>query len=245
MSADERLERLMQQEIDGANQAEESAELARRLADDPAAQAAYDELRAAVDALDDVDQTEPPRPLWPSVSRSLQPPRRVWRPRWRPAVAWGFAAGLAAGLLVLLAVDDGLVHPTALEPWMQPFGAMGLDPGRAEVLAATPYQAQHGQTEVTISAVRDGETIVLDVMATSPELLRVVVTGLDGQACRGWSVSHGNPAASSVRDETWALSCEGSVRARAWFTTVDGAGRFHVRWQLPGGAGDTVEIGSE
>ena len=116
----DRLEELLQRELDGENAPDESKELRQRLADDPDARARHERLLGVARALDEVGQVEPPAGLLASVMRAVrglaQPqPRRegFWQAlagafARRPVFAYAsaMAAGLVIGALLVGGLDD-------------------------------------------------------------------------------------------------------------------------------------------
>ena len=68
----DRLEELLQRELDGENAPDESKELRQRLADDADARARHERLLGVARALDEVGQVEPPAGLLASVMRAVR-----------------------------------------------------------------------------------------------------------------------------------------------------------------------------
>ena len=134
---DDALDDLIQREIDGATTPEESAELQRKLATEPAARAHLERLRNLTSILSSVPSVEAPPELRDKVRAALQsrgpavpvgtdrshrPHRRVWPPLRRRDVVFAAGGDLAAAA-VLLSLGR-LPQPAGLDP-ERLRGAMG------------------------------------------------------------------------------------------------------------------------
>lgn len=131
---DPRLEELLQREIDGATSAEESAELHRRLMEEPAARELHDRLQRLAEDLRRVGQEEVPAGLRQEILAAVERSERarsgaVATHRRTPGVRrrdlLPFAAGLAAGLALFALLSGGggpdpAVDPDALTGTMRP-----------------------------------------------------------------------------------------------------------------------------
>lgn len=108
----ERIDILMNREIDGENTPDESRELESVLAADPGQRRRFTELNEALGIFLEVESLTPPPGLRESILQATEPapaPRtKNWRddlrdllqPVLRPAVAGSFSVGLVAGLLI-------------------------------------------------------------------------------------------------------------------------------------------------
>jgi hypothetical protein len=249
---DARIERLLQQEVDGANSAAEAAALARLLADDPRLGEELARLQALARNLESTEPVGPPSPLWPAVQAELAaapPPRATagrstWR-RWRLQLAWGFAAGLAAGLAVMVIMTDSLEHPTSLERSVRPYGAMGVDPFAGRELSGSPWCASLEGAELSASATALEDVVAVEVAITTAEPWSLTITALDGQRCRGWTTVEGEIDQTVGEGASWTVASRGPGRLLVWFDAPGKPGRLQIDWW---GAQDRVaggELGTE
>ena len=105
---------LMNQEIDGINTREESAELQKYVASNPEAQQYFDDIKTMSNMLSTVSELEPPPTLKKNIMTAIKPKRRhadVREPWWRSIserlriegtlkYAYVFSCGLILGLFI-------------------------------------------------------------------------------------------------------------------------------------------------
>ncbi len=192
MNADH-LDRLMNGEIDGANSAAESRELADLLRADPAARRRFEELKETVSVFRRVGLLEPPDGLRESIAAAVaaEPvrplrPRRALRealgPAWRPRRTLAFAAGLVLGL--------GLAGLA----WQLEDGAGGID--RHDLLGSVlpesvaPALVSFGTAEPAVSgswrARREGDRVLLRLELETAAPARAVIQAGAGAVCLGY-----------------------------------------------------------
>jgi len=174
---DPRLNELIQAEIDGELDAQQRAELARRLLADPAARAERDDLRRVCTALDAIPQLEPPPDLRDKVlaalphSRPLTRTARVAaRDAWVSTHRWRYAALLAG-----VAAAGTIVFQTVRSP-----GPAGTEAAGTMVTGVLDRAQLEGPVSGTVALYRDGTGLGLrfDLAASGP--VKVVIVN-DGQ----------------------------------------------------------------
>jgi hypothetical protein len=174
---DPRLNELIQADIDGELDAQQRAELARRLLADPAARAERDELRRVCTSLDAIPQVEPPPDLRDNVLAALphsrpltRTARAAARDAWVSTHRWRYAALLAG-----VAAAGAVVFQTVRGP-----GPAGTEAAGTMVTGVLDRAQLDGPVSGTVALYRDGTGLGLrfDLAASGP--VRVVIVN-DGQ----------------------------------------------------------------
>jgi hypothetical protein len=156
---------LIHGEIDGELDAQQRAELARRVLADPRARALREELRRLCTALDAIEAVEPPAQLRASILDALPPSRAPSRGLAWPAPQWRYAAliagVLAAGAVVFETVDGTRTGSTE--------AAGTIASPRAPVTLDT-VRLGNGPVEGRVSLYRDlgGLSVAFELAADAP-----------------------------------------------------------------------------
>jgi len=166
----DRLEELMNQELDGCNTPDESRRLAEHLAGDPDARQRFRQLQDAVDVLAGWDQVDPPAGLRETILAALAETAPVVEPAqespfrglMRRMTLVPLAAGLVAGLLIsnLMmrgSVDTDGLGGTAGAQWqdLAPQGLVPLDLAGAGASGDLWVGTRAGRTGVRLSLETD------------------------------------------------------------------------------------------
>lgn len=177
--SDPRLTELIHAEIDGELDAQQRAELARRLLADPKARGERDELHRVSAALDAIPQIEPPASLRDNVLAALpQGQQRARTPRvvsdpWVSAHRWRYAAMLAGVIAA-----GAIVFETVRGP-----GPAGTDAAGTMATGVLDKAQLEGPVSGTVALYRDGTGLGLrfDLAASGP--IQVIIVS-DGRALR-------------------------------------------------------------
>lgn len=244
---DERLTDLMNQELDGANTADESRELHGRLEADAEARARFDELRRLGEMFRESGEIEPPRGLHAAIVASLAKERSAETRkralgalaalparRGRPRVGFAFAAGLVSGACLLAVV-------LLVTPLWSP-----VDPGRlrgalvsrdVKRISGEPliFELPGGAGEARVIDI-DG-AVEVDVALSSPGPVRVILEHAAGLRYDGIRVPGGAPHAVSVGSRSIEIDHEGDARYVVTFRDAgDDRGAIVFRVVGAGGA---------
>ncbi|HET7291632.1 MAG TPA: hypothetical protein VFM88_04340 [Vicinamibacteria bacterium] len=172
---------LLQRELDGENSPAESAELQRRIAEDPRLRAGSEKLFSLGRTLAEVGQEDPPPSLVADVMRTIRANGarvrggwvEVWRTAFarRPAFAYGLS--LAAGI-VLGALGLGALGPAALGTRDEAAVGTILPPGRLGAFRQVDRQelSSDGFRGVAVTRRGDG-TVQAEVRVESNRPLQV------------------------------------------------------------------------
>jgi len=236
---DDRLNELLNAELDGELDAAGQSELERLLAASPEAKLRRDELRRVADALAHLKQVEPPSELREAVYAALRPGTakvvrfpgvRVQR-RWVPYVG-ALAAGIALGAIGLSLYDAprddfdaASLAGTMADPDHRSLGHV-LD--RVEL----DNGGLHGSASLHEA---DGLWVVeFDLQTDSPV---EVVASYDGTLVRLQGFVRPEPTSESVLAGPGRLSFvnEGAQRAAIYLRPADaGSGQVRLLFQAPG-----------
>lgn len=248
---DDRLNELLNAELDGELDGAGQLELERKLASSPEARVRRDELRRVVDALSHLKQVEPPADLRDAIGAALRPGapaaakvvafRGVARPqrRWVPYVG-ALAAGVALGAI-------GLSFYEAPRP--------DFDAASLAGTMADPAHRSLGQVldrvELDSGSVRgsaslheaDGLWVVeFDLQTDRP--VEVLAT-YDGTLVRLQGFVRPEPTSESVLAGPGRLSFvnEGTQRAAIYLRPADAAsGQVRLVFQAPGAEATEVVL---
>jgi hypothetical protein len=177
---DPRLTDLIHAEIDGELDAQQRAELARRLLADPGARGERDELHRVCAAVEAIPQVDPPPELRDSILAAL-PQRRlptrkaghVSRDAWTSAHRWRYAAMLAG-----VVAAGAIVFQTVRGP-----GPAGTEAAGTMATGVLDKAQLNGPVSGTVSLYRDGTGLALwfDLTASGP--VQVLIAS-EGQTAR-------------------------------------------------------------
>jgi hypothetical protein len=176
---DPRLERLMNEVLDGVATPEEARSLEAHLAVDAEARAAFEQLQSLATALRGVPMVDPPPDLKGSVLRSIRgrtaaPGHGGWLGavrtafRARPALGYGytFAAGLAAGIVGLVVLRGEFLGGSG--DGRGPFGGTMLPPARLEGFRAAEHRTVDlPGCRVAFQTLQSGDGLAVRVDARS------------------------------------------------------------------------------
>lgn len=218
----ERLEILMNQEIDGANSPAESRELDDALRQDPGARRKFAELKEALGFFDQVELLDPPPGLRERIMRATEevaaPPAPSWRhglrawlrPVFRPIPVGSFALGVAVCLLFMVTVGDrmGAVDPQA--DLLQ--GMAGQDRDTLAMAPAVVRSLDHGPLRGRLVLSEHGPGLKLAVEIVEAPEYQVLVTWGSGLACAGFEGPGGGTTGLRVSGD--AVAFAPTVRGR-------------------------------
>jgi hypothetical protein len=177
---DPRLAELIHAEIDGELDAQQRAELARRLLADPAARGERDELHRVCAALEAIPQVDPPAELRDSILAALpqrrlptRTPGHVSRDAWMSAHRWRYAAMLAG-----VVAAGAIVFQTVRGP-----GPAGTEAAGTMATGVLDKAQLDGPISGTVALYRDGTGLALrfDLSASGP--VQVLIAS-EGQTAR-------------------------------------------------------------
>ncbi len=182
---DEELTELMNREIDGLNTKSDSSKLRAYLDNNRGARQLYDELRKTVDALNRIEQADPPSYLRKHILNSIGSPeqareqaggvlhRFVDMIRLRPAPKYAlvFVSGLCVGVLLLLlfspTLRDRLADPSSVS------GAM-ISPLETEGYKLIDVSTiSDANISGTVKTLRRNEFLVAELRIESPQRIHV------------------------------------------------------------------------
>lgn len=175
-----RLQELIQSELDGALSAAERAELARQLLQDPQARRLHDQYGRLDRLLRDIPLAEPPDGLRAAIlAEPASPPRPGSAPRpERPWPIYGLAAAVLGGMAIVgigyLLMDDRTPGPD-LQGSVVPPGQTGAGAIRDQ----WSIQAEGVKASASLRRAGEGQRLELKLSATGPV---EIIAGFDPAA---------------------------------------------------------------
>jgi hypothetical protein len=183
----ERYRELIENELEGKNSADESAELARHLQSSTEARAYYDELRDLISMFHDAGEIEPPKDLERRILGSIDERRAVegaraergsWLDFFKPRRKLGlaFAAGVAVGLIILLAVYRALPQSSALR-MKDLYGTLAGREATRAAAEAGPVDIELPEVSGTARVRYLDDVFVVTVELASKRNIEVAISG--------------------------------------------------------------------
>lgn len=194
--ANDRLQDLIQADLDGALSAPERAELARLLLQDPEARRLHGQLQRTDRLLRDIPAAEPPAGLREAVLTGPARPREA-PSRWNRLSTYRIAAAFVGGILVVGAaylVSDGRAPGRELQ------GSVSAGRDLAALGAAEPRVSLEAEGfDIQASLRRDGDILRLEIAssATRPGELAVKID----PATTSLAASAGDASVAAAGDE--------------------------------------------
>jgi hypothetical protein len=159
----DRLDDLIQGDLDGALSAAEQAELARRLLQDPGARRLHGQMKRTDRLLRDIPVAEPPAALREAVRAASARPVEATT-RWRRLSAYRIAAAFVGGLLVV-----GIVYVLSdgRDPGRELQGSVsaGAEPAAAAARSRATLRAEGFEVEATLR--REDARLHLEIASTA------------------------------------------------------------------------------
>jgi len=247
---DERITELMNQEVDGANTADESRELSAYLEEHPEERARLEELRTVGRMFGDAGDVEPPAALHGAIMASLAAERAgELRKRAhqavtamsvrsvRPRIGFAFAAGLVSGAcllaLVLFAIPGrGPIDPSRLT------GTLVSREAQEAVREPVAIQFPGGRGAVRIADVEGG--VEVDIALVSDEVVRITLEHGEGLRYGGVRVPGGEEHSISVAPRRVEIMHSGDSRYVVALRSTGGE-RGAIRLRVSGNDGELFE----